>query len=111
MEELIEPLVNFLKVLADSTRLKIINFLKNGENSANHIQTALNKSQSTISQQLKILTNADILNVRREGVKKIYSIKNPQIFEVLSVLNSYILNTTKDKIENLTTFDILDTLH
>ncbi|MFX1293748.1 MAG: ArsR/SmtB family transcription factor [Promethearchaeota archaeon] len=111
MEELIEPIANFLKVLADITRLKIIKFLKDSENTANNIQTAMKKSQSTISQQLKILTNADILEVRRVGAKKVYKIKNTQIFDVISFINTYLSSITKDKIEDLVSLDILDTLH
>lgn len=111
MEELIEPLVKFLKVIADSTRLKIINLLKSGEKTANTIQASLAKSQSTISQQLKILTNADILVVRREGVKKFFKIKDPQIFEVISSISDYLSHLNKEKIDTLTSLDVLDTLH
>ncbi|NVM29055.1 MAG: winged helix-turn-helix transcriptional regulator [Candidatus Helarchaeota archaeon] len=111
MEELIDPIVLFLKVLADSTRLKIIELLKNTEMTANDIELKLNKSQSTTSQQLSKLIAADILQVRREGVKKFYSIKHPEIFTVLSSVNSYISSRDKEKIEDIASKDIIDTLH
>ncbi len=111
MEELIIPVVTFLKVLADSTRLRIIEILKNKEMTANDIETKLNKSQSTTSQQLKKLITSDILQVRQDGAKKFYSIKHPEIFTVLSSINSYISNLNKEKIEDIASKDIIDTLY
>ncbi|NVM55229.1 MAG: winged helix-turn-helix transcriptional regulator [Candidatus Helarchaeota archaeon] len=111
MEEIIDPFVNLLKVLADSTRLRIIDLLKNNELTANNIEIKLNKSQSTISQQLSKLIAVDILQVRREGVKKYFSIKNPEIFTILSAVNAYISNRNKEKIEDIASKDILDTLY
>lgn len=107
-----ESLVEFLKVLADPTRLAILDLLKiGGEKSSGSIQDALNKTQSTMSQQLKILVNADLLNVRKESRSKLYKIKYPQIFQILSALKLFVSKKNKEKIENLTDFDIIDTLY
>ncbi|MHA1275748.1 MAG: ArsR/SmtB family transcription factor [Candidatus Helarchaeota archaeon] len=111
MEELIELKVKFLKVLADSTRLKIILLLKAGESTANTIQDTLRKSQSTISQQLKILVDSDILEARRDGVKKYYSIKHPHIFDVISSIDLFLSESKQKKVGDLTSLDIVDTLH
>jgi DNA-binding transcriptional ArsR family regulator len=111
MEELIELKVKFLKALADSTRLRIILFLKDGENTANNIQDVLDKSQSTISQQLKSLVENDVLEVRRDGVKKYYKIKNPLIFDVISAVDVFLSESKQQKVGDLTSLDILDTLH
>ncbi len=111
MDELITPIIKLLKVLSDSTRLKIIEFLRNGEQTANDIQTQLDKGQSTISQHLKVLINADLIQARPDGVKKYYKIKHPQIFNVISTINSFISETTKNKIDDLTSLDIIDTLY
>ncbi|MHA1385504.1 MAG: ArsR/SmtB family transcription factor [Candidatus Helarchaeota archaeon] len=110
MDERNKNIVAFLKVLADVTRLEILNFLKNQEKSASDIQSEIKKSQSTISQQLKILINSDLLSVRREGEKKFYKIKNAQIFDILSIILSFISNQNREKIDNITNLNILDTL-
>ena len=111
MNEVNENIVNFLKIIADTTRLSILQFLKNNETTASEIQGALNKSQSTISQQLKLLINVELVSFRRVGAKKFYKIKNPEIFNILSIIMAFISNQNKEKIDQLTSIDILDTLH
>ncbi|MFX0134224.1 MAG: ArsR/SmtB family transcription factor [Candidatus Hodarchaeota archaeon] len=110
MKEVDEKIVRFLKVIADVTRLEILNFLKNTEKTASEIQDAINKSQSTVSQQIKILISADLVSSRRDGAKKYYMIKNPKIFDVISLIKSYISTQDREKIEKITSIDVLDTL-
>ncbi|MHA1379722.1 MAG: ArsR/SmtB family transcription factor [Candidatus Helarchaeota archaeon] len=110
MEERNRSIVSFLKVIADVTRLDILNFLKNTEKSASEIQDAVRKSQSTISQQLKILINSELINVRREGAKKYYKIKDPQIFDILSIIVSFIGDQNREKIDLITKDHIHDIL-
>ncbi|MFO8017770.1 MAG: metalloregulator ArsR/SmtB family transcription factor [Promethearchaeia archaeon] len=106
-----EKLAEFLKVLGDTTRLDILNLLKDGkERIVTTIHKSLNKSQSSISQQLKKLENANLLEVRKESRKKYYKIKDPQIYRILNLLSSYMSNLNTDKIEELTDIDIEDTL-
>lgn len=106
-----ENLADFLKILADPTRLDILKLLKDGkERIVTTIHESLGKSQSSISQQLKRLENANLLEVRKESRKKYYKIKDPQIFQILNLLNSYMSNLNKDKIEELADLDIVDTL-
>lgn len=111
MKEINDKVVKFLKIIADSTRLEILEFLKNNENTANEIINAINKSQSTVSQQLKTLIDADLVISRREGAKKIYKLKNPQIFNIISMIISFITNQNREKIDTMSSLDVLDTLH
>ena len=106
MEVSVESTVNLLKVLADSTRLKILKFLRNTEKTAQEIQSLLDRSQSTVSQQLKILTTADLLKVRQEGPKKFFTVKDNQIFDVLSKLESFMIEN-----KDVTSQAVFDTLH
>ncbi|NVM04317.1 MAG: winged helix-turn-helix transcriptional regulator [Candidatus Helarchaeota archaeon] len=111
MKEIDEKIVSFLKVMADTTRLEILNFLKNTEKTASEIQNAIKKSQSTVSQQIKILISADLVEYRRDGAKKYYKVRNPKIFDIISVIKSYISSQNREKIDKMTSLDILDTLH
>ncbi|TXT59121.1 MAG: Arsenical resistance operon repressor, ArsR [Promethearchaeota archaeon] len=107
-----ENLADFLKILADPTRLDILNILKDGkERTTTEIHEILDLSQPAISQQLKKLENVDLLKARRESRKKYYKIKDPQIFRILTLLNLYMSNISKDKIEELADIDILDTYY
>lgn len=56
-----------IKALSDSIRLKILYLLKNGELCVCHIDSALDKPQSTISHHIAILKKAGFLKWRKEG--------------------------------------------
>ncbi len=101
---------DFLKAIADRNRLDIINFLRNGEKSSLEIQEMLKKGQSTVSQQLKLLIQANIVIYRQQGVKKYYSIKDNKIFQLLSAINSYILGQSQEKLDAITSLGVMDTL-
>jgi len=111
MKEISEELESFLKVLADSTRLEIIEILKSGESDSENLQKTLNKSQSTISQHLKSLTNAGIINFNREGAKKRYFIRDTDIQKILLDIKSFISRYNKEKIDSLVSREISDILH
>jgi len=106
----IEELSNFLSILGDETRLGIIYHLKEGNLVSKDIQEALNKAQSTISQHLKILYKADIIDYDQDGSKKIYKIKNKKIFKILRTVEFYLMDKKKKDIEVMEEHDIMDTL-
>ncbi len=107
-----ENLSEFIKILSDPSRLDILDALKEGsEMSASEIENAIGKSQSSTSQQLKNLVNANVLNVRRESRNKYFKIRDPQIFNILIEITIYLSNINQDKIEELSDVDISDTLY
>lgn len=110
MENVIRLRVEVLKAWADITRLEILEFLKDGEKTANEVQLALEKSQSTISQHLKNLTLANLIAVRRDGTKKFYCIKDMKIFDILSLIDSFISDLNREKIDQISSMNIDDIL-
>lgn len=72
-----------IKSLSDPLRLKILHLLKNGELCACHIDSALNKPQSTISHHLSLLKKANLVNWRKEGKWTYYSLSKPDIIELI----------------------------
>jgi len=111
MKDPIDNTVEFLKILAHSVRLKIIECLKDTEKTVNDIQNELKKSQSTISQHLKVLFNANILTFRKNGLKSYYKISDPKIHDILLNINQYIADRSQQKIEDITSGNIKDTLY
>ena len=79
-----------LKVLADKTRLAIILALQTRPLTAGEIEAAIEKSQSATSQHLKKLTDANILGYRQKGTRKLFQVNDPQIFDLLYSIQSYI---------------------
>lgn len=114
MTELTEKVSDFLKVLCDQTRLEILELLKNEEKTSEEIQEALNKTQSTISLQLKKLIDENLITFEKKKEEKVsinyYRIKNDYIFKLLSNIQSFVITLQKDKVEKLLDLDKYDTL-
>ena len=79
--------VKILSALADSTRLEILQYLSEGERCVCEIIPAFQRSQSAISKHLNILHDAGILDRRFEGKRTLYSIKDPQMFEIIKAVD------------------------
>jgi ArsR family transcriptional regulator len=110
MSELKKDLIEFMKVLADQTRLEILDLLNHDKRTSSQIQSALDKSQSTISQHLKLLTNTNLIIFERAKNVKYYKIKNREIFKLLVDIKSFVAGINKEKLQTLSNEDIIDTL-
>ena len=73
------PVVNsswdHLKILSDSTRLRLLALLLKEELSVAELQEILGMAQSRISSQLALLRQAGFVSDRREGKKAFYSLR------------------------------------
>jgi ArsR family transcriptional regulator len=87
---LVELESNFLKALAQPTRLQILYFLKDGEQCQCKIIPRMKEDQSNISRHLTHLRDMGILDSRREGVSVYYKIKDKRIFRLLSLADQMI---------------------
>lgn len=65
--------LRYLKALSDETRLRLALVLFHYELSVNELVSLLNMGQSRISRHLKILTEAGLLQSRRDGLWVFYS--------------------------------------
>ena len=102
--------VKFLRVLADQTRLDILDLLRNEKKTSSEIQVALDKSQSTISQHLKALSNKNLIIFDKINNAKSYYIKNPNIFKLLVEIKDFVTKINQEKLKNLRDLDVIDTL-
>lgn len=76
----------FLKALSDKTRLRILEFLKEGEHCACSIVPYTKKSQPNVSLHLKKLKETGIIESRKEGTMIYYRINDPKVFKILEIL-------------------------
>jgi len=102
--------IEFLRVLADQTRLDILDLLRYEKKTSSEIQTALDKSQSTISQHLKVLSNKNLIIFDKINNVKSYNIKNPNIFKLLVEIKSFVVKINQEKLKDLRDLDVIDTL-
>ncbi len=64
----------YFKALADETRLRLLHVLAHYELSVNELVSILQMGQSRISRHLKILTEANLLQWRRDGLWVFYTV-------------------------------------
>lgn len=74
-----------LKTLGQATRLKIIEFLRDGERCVCEIFPAIGEEQSNTSRHLNMMLAAGVLSRRKEGLKIYYNIKHPEILEIVDL--------------------------
>jgi DNA-binding transcriptional ArsR family regulator len=84
--ESLEFIANRFKILAEPMRLRILHALQPGERTVTQVIEATGASQANISKHLGVLTRADMLGRRKEGLNVFYSISDPVIFELCDLV-------------------------
>ena len=82
----VDTVTKTLKVLANPDRLKILCILIEKELNVQSIESHTNIQQPTLSQQLTVLRNAEIVKTRREGKQIYYQIKDNDILKIMQTL-------------------------
>ena len=81
--EVLDGLVCFFLVFADSTRVRILSALAISELCVTDISRVLDINQTTVSHQLRYLKNLGIVTCSRLGKVIFYSLKNEIVNDVL----------------------------
>ena len=84
--------------LSDPIRLEIIQFLRDGEKCVCEITPHLKLAQPVVSRHLKILKDAGLVKRRKKGTWHMYSVTNPEVYEVIDRLNPELLAALKQRI-------------
>jgi len=79
--------IDILKALADPTRLKILECIKNKEKCICEVIPYTGKSQPNVSLHLKILKHAGLVNERKDGTKIMLSIADKDVFNLIDIAN------------------------
>lgn len=75
-----------LRVLANEDRLLLLCQLTQGEACVSELEELLGIRQPTLSQQLSVLRNEDIVSTRREGKKIFYQLTEGRALSLLNTL-------------------------
>jgi DNA-binding transcriptional ArsR family regulator len=81
---------NLMKVMANADRLMLLCQLSQGEKSVSELEELLGIHQPTLSQQLTVLREANLVSTRREGKNIIYNISSIPAMAVMQVLHQQI---------------------
>lgn len=82
----LNPHAELLKAISHPTRLAVLEILRDGEQCVCHMEAMLGLRQSRISQQLMILREAGLVEVRRDGNNMYYRVVKPKVFDVLDAV-------------------------
>ncbi len=80
----------FIKVMADSTRVKILFAIKDKPKSVAEIQELVGATQSAVSHQLSLMRRVNIVSTKRDGNKVYYSLADSGICKVLDIVKNHI---------------------
>ena len=76
-----------IKVLSNRERMMLLCQIGRGEKCVRELEGCLDIRQPTLSQQLAVLRNEDLVKTRREGRKIYYSLSSHVALAVIRVLN------------------------
>jgi DNA-binding transcriptional ArsR family regulator len=83
-DEILYDLADLFKVFADTTRIKILYALMNGELCVADIAETVGATQSAVSHQLRILKQARLVKFQRDGKNVVYSLADDHVYTVLA---------------------------
>jgi DNA-binding transcriptional ArsR family regulator len=87
----------FFRALGHPIRIKILEILVRGGHTVQDLQDALGLDQPIVSQQLAVLRHRNIVATQRDGPSVTYTLRDPQIAELLlvarQIFNNQIIST------------------
>ena len=85
-----------LKVLSNPDRLMILCQLAQGEMRVGEMEETLGIVQPTLSQQLTVLRDEELVSTRREGKNIYYQLSSPQALALMQVLYAQFCSPDKE---------------
>jgi len=82
--------MDFLRVISEENRLKILCILQNQEKCVCDIWQCLKLPQNLVSHHLKVLKDFGLVKSRRESTKIIYFLNQKNIKKFISLLSHFI---------------------
>jgi DNA-binding transcriptional ArsR family regulator len=95
MRESADIATSLMKVLANPDRLILLCQLSEGEKSVGELETLTSIKQPTLSQQLTVLRENQVVKTRREGKNIFYSVKSQPALAIIKVLAEQLCNPDK----------------
>ncbi len=92
---------NLLSALGHANRLRILEFLKDGEKCNCDIYPELNLEQSNLSRHMKILQEAGIVSARKQGLRVYYKVTDDRIFQIMDIVTEIVKSNLKRSLEFL----------
>lgn len=95
-DDILIDISDFYKALSDSTRIKIINLLRDNELCVCDISSILNLTKSTVSHQLKNLRDMNLIKNKKRGKEVWYSLADDHVKDVFEISLEHIMEKDDD---------------
>lgn len=82
----LDQVARLFSVFAETTRLAILQALKEGPHCVNELVSELGTTQANISKQLQILHGANLLERQKRGTSVYYSIREEMVFQLCALV-------------------------
>ena len=89
-----------LDALGDPSRRRLLELLRSGEHTVRELTDASPVSQSAVSQHLRVLLDAGLVDVRAEGTRRLYRVD----LDGLSAIRAYVDGFWDDVLDAFATF-------
>ncbi|MBM4334024.1 MAG: winged helix-turn-helix transcriptional regulator [Deltaproteobacteria bacterium] len=96
-ERVLELKAEVLKALAQPTRLKILECLREGERCICEIVPAINGEQSNISRHISVMQKSHLISTRKDGVKVMVKVRDPEIFQILDRISAILKKQIREQ--------------
>jgi ArsR family transcriptional regulator len=87
----------FFKALGHPLRILLLELLRDGPLSVGQLQSAVGAPSSSISQQLAVLRARNIVATERRGTTVLYTVRDPELFDLLDaarrIFNAHLVDT------------------
>ena len=82
-EDTLYDLSELFKIFGDSSRIRILYSLFDGERNVSDLSEGLQMTQSAVSHQLRILKGSKLVRARREGKNIFYSLADEHVRTIM----------------------------
>jgi ArsR family transcriptional regulator len=96
-ERVLELKAEVLKALAQPTRMKILESLREGERCICEICPAIDGEQSNISRHISVMQKSHLVTTRKDGVKVLVRVRDSKIFEILDSVGAILKTQMKEQ--------------
>jgi len=93
-----EAQAEYFKALSHPVRIKIVQYLKEGERCVCEIAPYLKEEQSNVSRHLAALKRAGILSSEKRGVSVYYRVEDKNVYKMLDLVLSSVKKTAREKV-------------
>ena len=95
-EKMFQMHAEVCKSMANPTRLKIMNLLRDGERSVEELKKRLGLPKANLSQHLGVLRQRKIVSTRRAGLNIYYKVANPKMIKACDILREVLFEQLQE---------------